>query len=297
MSKPIQADLKNKIAVVTGANTGMGRETARELARLGATVILACRNKEKAQAARDDIVSSTGNQDVQIMELDLSSLASIRGFARALNEKHPALHILVNNAAMWTQDRQLSNDGIELQWATNVVGTHALITALQDALIRGSGRIVNVASSGAFGLDLSDVQYAKRAYNGFTAYTATKQALRMLTWSWAEKLQGKVTVNACNPGLVTTELNRNIRGPLKLMFKLFSPMAKTARDGADTTIWLAAAPGLEGKTGAWFEKRKEGTCKFREPGARQKLWDLVESQANSARDARAAQPAAAPAVM
>lgn len=284
--EPVNANLSGRIAVVTGANTGMGKETARALGKMGATVVLACRSPERAEAARAGLASE--GIKVEVAALDLSSLESIQSFASQLATKHPKLDLLVNNAAMWTIDRQTSRDGLELQWATNVVGPHLLTRLLLPQLeASGAGRIVNVASTAASGLDLDDVEYAQRKYSGAVAYSATKQANRMLTWAWARRLAGqKVVVNALSPGLVNTELNRNASGIFMVLFAMTKFFAKTAAQGADTTIWLAASDEVAGTTGKFFDNRKELACKFRGEASEERLWAICEEQA--ARGARRA---------
>jgi retinol dehydrogenase 12 len=276
--EPVNANLSGRIAVVTGANTGMGKETARALGKMGATVVLACRSPERAEAARAELAAQ--GIKVEVAALDLSSLESTQAFASKLAASHPKLDILVNNAAMWTMDRQTSRDGLELQWATNVVGPHLLTRLLLPLLeASGAGRIVTVASTAAAGLDLEDVEHSKRKYSGATAYSATKQANRMLTWAWARRLAGKkVVVNALSPGLVNTELNRNASGIFAVLFSMTKFFAKTAAQGADTTIWLAASEEAAGSTGKFFDNRKELACKFRNDANEERLWAICEEQ-------------------
>jgi retinol dehydrogenase-12 len=276
--QPVQADLSGRVAVVTGSNSGIGKETARALARMGATVVMACRNPERAEKARSEL--AVGGAKVEVMPLDLASLASIRSFAEQLGRVHPRVDILVNNAGFWNTTRQVSADGIELQWATNVLGPH-LLTRLLIPLLEssGRGRVVNLASTAAGGLDLDDVEFARRSYSGVSAYSATKQANRMLTWAWAGHLEGKkVTFNALSPGLVNTELNRDASGVFAVVFQLTKLFAKTAAQGADTAIWLAASPEVEGKTGTFFDNRKAIACKFREAATVEQLWQVCEAQ-------------------
>jgi NAD(P)-dependent dehydrogenase (short-subunit alcohol dehydrogenase family) len=262
--------LSGKLAVVTGASTGIGKEIARGLALQGAEVILACRNALKAEAAKKDILASAPEAELTILKLDLASQSSIRDFVKAFYGDHAALDILVNNAGMWSPDREIGPDGIERVWATNVLGPHLLTQLLLPALIeagrRGSARIVNVASTQAGGLDAADPEFQRRKYNGLTAYSQGKQANRMLTWELAEKLKGSgVTANAMSPGLVKTELNRSAKGLMGLAFgAMVGVMGMPPAKGADTAVWLASSPAVEGVTGEFFVKRKERPCKFRQ---------------------------------
>jgi NAD(P)-dependent dehydrogenase (short-subunit alcohol dehydrogenase family) len=277
---PVETDLTGRIALVTGANSGMGKETAREIARKGAQVILGCRSKVRGEAARSEIVETTGSSGVTVMEVDLSSLASVRAFARAFHERFPKLDVLVNNAAASLRAREITPEGFERHWATNVLGPHLLTRLLLPALqASGHGRIVTVSTVAAGGLDLSDTQYEKRRFSGIAAYRASKQASRMLTWALADRLQGTpVTANALNPGYVVTDLTRQVGGLLKVIVVLTSFRAQTALDGADTAIWLAASPEVEGITGQFWNKRREVRCRFRDKAAVEQLWALIEQQ-------------------
>jgi NAD(P)-dependent dehydrogenase (short-subunit alcohol dehydrogenase family) len=157
---------------------------------------------------------------------------------------------------------------------------HLLTTLLLPALVAsGQGRIVTVSTVAAGGLDLSDTQWERRPYKGTGAYRASKQAARMLTWALAERLRGTpVTANADSPGYVLSDLTRNVGGLLKVLVVLTSWRAQTPLDGADTTIWLAASPEVEGGTGKFWKNRREIRCRFRDPAAMEQLWTLVEEQ-------------------
>jgi NAD(P)-dependent dehydrogenase (short-subunit alcohol dehydrogenase family) len=275
------SSMQGKTCVVTGANTGMGKVVARELARQGATVVLACRSEERARAAREEIVQATGNEKVEVLQVDLSSKDSVRAFAKAFTAKHSRLDVLVNNAAAWWMERKESPDGLEMQWATNVLGPHLLTSLLLEPLKAARGRIVNVASTGAGDLDFEDINFQRRAYSGVKAYFQTKQANRMLTWAWADRLKADgITANALSPGLVNTELNRGAGGIFKVIFTLTKLFAKTAEQGADPIIWLASSPDVAGVTGKFFDSRKEIPCKFREPAQVSRLWDVCQTQLN-----------------
>lgn len=278
--RPFAADLSGRVALVTGANRGMGKETARELARMGTEVILGCRSVASGEAAAHEIAATTGNSRVTALELDLSSLASTREFARTFHERYPTLDVLVHNAAASLRTREVTSEGFERQWATNVLGPHLLTQLLLPSLAAsGRGRIVVVSTVAAGGLDLADTQYTQRPYNGIGAYRATKQASRMLTWALVARLgDTPVTANALNPGYVLTDLTRNVGGPLKVIVTLTSWWAQTALDGADTAIWLAASPETEGVTGKFWNKRREVRCRFRDSAAADQLWTLVQQQ-------------------
>lgn len=199
---------------------------------------------------------------------------------RAVAERFPKLDVLVNNAAASLRTCDVTPEGFERHWATNVLGPHLLTTLLLPPLAASShGRIVNVSTVAAGGLDLGDTQYEKRRYSGIGAYRASKQASRMLTWALADRLQGKpVTANALSPGYVLTDLTRNVGGLLKLVVALTSLWAQSPLDGADTTIWLAASPEVQGQTGKFWKDRREVPCRFRDTAAVEQLWALAEQQ-------------------
>ena len=271
--------------LVTGANSGIGRETARGLARLGYRVVLACRDPERGEAARQDIAQTTGNADVELLIVDLARQASIREFARAFLESHRELHVLVNNAGTWGTRRRESPDGIELTWAINVLGYYLLTDLLLDRIRQSApARIVNVASRLARDLDLEDVEFRRRSYSGVSAYAQSKQADRMLTWALARRLEGSaVTANAMHPGGVNTPLFAKGGGLLGLAASAYSRLAgKTPEEGADTVLWLASSPEVEGQSGGYWIDRRPAPCRFRDPAAEERLWALCASMTRPA---------------
>jgi NAD(P)-dependent dehydrogenase (short-subunit alcohol dehydrogenase family) len=280
----VAADLTGRTALVTGANRGMGKETARELVRMGADVVLACRSKARGDEAAGDINETTGRTGATAMELDLSSLGSVRQFASSFMAQSPALDVLVNNAAASLRTRQVTDEGFERTWATNVLGPYALTTLLLPALGEGGrGRIVTVSTVAARGLDLSDTQYTRRRFNGVGAYLASKQAARMLTWALADRLANTTTTaNALNPAYVLTDLTKNVGGVMKLLVAATSFRAKSPLEGADTAIWLSASDEVAGESGKFWNKRHERRCRFRDADARAELVALVEQQIGEA---------------
>jgi NAD(P)-dependent dehydrogenase (short-subunit alcohol dehydrogenase family) len=278
MKHEIQANLSGKQCVITGASAGIGKELTRVLSGLGAEVTLACRDLAKARAVEAELKAENPNAKLRLEQLDVSRVDSINEFAERLAASTPKLDILLNNAGGWVMERRLTGDGFEQQWATNVLGPH-LLTRLLAPSLGGGGRIVNVASTAAGGLDLADTQYETRKYGGVSAYSATKQALRMLSWSWAERLKPTgVMVNAMSPGLVNTELNRNAKGFFAVVFSITKLFGKTAADGADTAAWLAAAPELANETNQFWENRKSVPCKFRDDAQQARLFELCDQQ-------------------
>lgn len=258
------------LCLVTGANTGIGFEVVRGLAAGGASVILACRDSAKGQAALDTIAREFPSAPIELLIVDLSSQRSIRAAARTFLEKNSILDCLVNNAAVGLPQRQESPDGIELTFATNVLGYFLLTNLLLDALRRApAARIINVSSKLAAGLDLNDVEFKHRSYDAIAAYSQSKQANRMLTWTLARRLQGSsITANAMSPGAVNTRL-----------LQTFAPnmTGKTPSEGADTILWLATSPDVAGLTNRFWADRKEQHCQFHDAAAEETLWKLCEA--------------------
>ena len=279
MDKRIEADLSGKTCIVTGANTGIGKEIARDLARMGASVVLACRSEERGGRALQELVRDTKNDDLALLPVDLSSQASIRAFAREFEAQYQRLDVLVNNAGIWPSERELSADGIEMTWATNVLGYFLLTNELLD-LMKASApsRVINIASGLAGRLDFSDPQFETRPFRGWKAYAQSKQANRMLTWALAERLEGTgVTANAVHPGGVGTELGRYHRGLVGLLMKIHARfLAKSPAAGADTATWLAANPDLENVTGQYWFNRKSQKRTFYDVPEMKTLWFLCE---------------------
>jgi NAD(P)-dependent dehydrogenase (short-subunit alcohol dehydrogenase family) len=265
---------ERKLYLVTGANAGIGYEIARGLARAEGQpgVILACRDAAKGDAARKKLAAETGNPHLEVLVMDLASEASIRKAVEEFSKKHSVLDVLVNNAGTSSPTRQESAHGIEVTWATNVMGYFLLTNLLLGALQRApAGRIVNVASEMAYGLELEDVEFKKRTYNPSTAYAQSKQANRMLTWAYARRLEGStVTANAMSPGAVDTPLLHALAPGMK---------GRSREKGAETVIWLATSPEVEGLTNRlWFDKA-ERVCKFHNVEQEERLWKVCEELA------------------
>lgn len=291
MTQSLDVDLSSRICIITGANTGIGKEVTRGLARGRAQIIMACRDEARGQAAQKEVAAATGNNRVEVMTVDLSSQSSIRQFAKDFTDRHKQLHVLVNNAGIWPKERERSVDGIEKTWATNVLGYYLLTLLLLDRLKASApSRIINVASDLARDLDLDDVQFERRSFSGMTAYAQSKQADRMLTWALAERLAGTgVTANAAHPGFVNTELFRKQGGLVGTAISQSARFfARKPEKGAETIVWAAAAPELEKVTGKFFVDRREQPCNYRAPDAVEKLWNLCAQMTQTASEAQAA---------
>lgn len=265
--------IEHKRVVITGATLGIGKEVASRLASLGADVVLACRDSARADRIAAEINASVGSQRATVMTVDTSDQDSIRAFAQAYRDTYGTLDVLVNNAGVLLPDRRTSVDGIELTFATNVLGYYLVATELLKALEAGvPARVVNVASTFAGELDLDDLQFERRPYDGMAAYAQSKACDRMLTWALAHRLQrDAVTVNAMAPGLVmATSLYRHLPPEAKRGLEQLG--SRSLSEGADTAVWLASSPDVIGVTGTFFEQGAEITCQFRDDDAEERLW-------------------------
>ena len=272
--------MKGKRIVITGPTSGIGKELAIQLADLGAELILGCRDVKKGKQMAGEIANRTGSSDLLVMQLDTSSQQSIREFARGLRQKFRRLDVLINNAGgnRGILPKVKSADGIELTFATNVLGCFQLTQELLVLLKKSApARIVNVASTYAGDLDLDDLQFERRRYDSFKAYSQSKACDRMLTWALARRLDGSgVTVNAMAPGLIAeTGLYRNAAPELVNRLRQYGA-GRTSAQGADTAVWLAISPDVAGINGKFFEDRKVIRCEFRNKRAEEKLWDICE---------------------
>jgi NAD(P)-dependent dehydrogenase (short-subunit alcohol dehydrogenase family) len=246
-------DNGTRVAMVTGATGAIGKAIARQLAaEQGYEVVLACRNETKARQAVRDIIQNTGNSRVRYELVDVSRKVSIQAVAERWQGP---LHVLVNNAGATPRARQETPEGIELQFATNVLGYFWMTEAFSEQLKQSApARVVNVASYWAGDLDLDDLEFKRRRYNNNQAYRQSKQANRMLTVAFAERLSPSgVSVNACHPGDVNSTLSNNLG---------FGGHA-TPDQGASTPVWLATSPTGQQQTGKYFERR-EARCRFGE---------------------------------
>ncbi len=225
-----------------------------------------------------EITRLTGSSAVDVMHIDTSSQESIRSFVQEFRKKYRRLHVLINNASgnRGTLPKVKSVDGIELTFATNVVGYYLLTQGLLDVLKASApSRIINVASAFASNLDLDDLQFDTRPFESFKAYAQSKACDRLLTWAMARRLKGTdITANAMTPGLITeTGLYRSAAPELVERLRGYSG-GRTSAQGADTAVWLASSPDVEGVTDKFFEDREEVKCEFRNKKDEEKLWKI-----------------------
>ncbi|HKA19321.1 MAG TPA: SDR family oxidoreductase [Blastocatellia bacterium] len=265
-----------KVCIVTGANTGIGKETALGLARLGATMVMVCRDRQRGEEAQHEIKQKSGNDNVELMLCDMSSQRSIKQFAPIFAQRHDRLDVLVNNAGVVLREQSMTEDGLESTFAINHLGYFLLTNLLLDLLIKSApSRIVNVASAAhKFGnLDVN-AWPTGRQYSTFGAYANSKLANILFTRELAQRLTGtRVTANCLHPGGVGTNLFRGLPKFLQTVIKL---VTISPERGARASIYLASSPDVEGITGKYFARcrQQESSDASRNKAAARDLWNL-----------------------
>lgn len=279
--------LLRKTVIVTGANTGIGKETAQELAKRGARVIMACRNMTKCMEARREIVTNSFNKNVECEELDLASFHSIRMFSKKINANEKRIDVLVNNAGVMRCPRSTTKEGIELQLGVNHFGHFLLTNLLLDKLKTSAPSRIVVLSSIAHvrgEMNFDDLN-SEKSYDAGSAYNQSKLANILFTRELSKQLQGSnVTVNAVHPGIVNTELMRHMgfyKSYISTLFLYpFSWMfLKTPRQGAQTTLYCCLSEDLRNVSGKYFSGMKEDelVANALDDGAAKRLWDISET--------------------
>ncbi len=254
------ANLSEKIIMVTGANSGIGKEAALQLAERGARVVMVCRNRERGEPALAEIKAKSGNDTLELMTADFESQRQIRDLADTYKRTHDRLDVLVNNAGLYLSKRHETEDGIEATWAVNHLAPFLLTNLLLD-VIKGSApaRIVTVASDAhrAGTLDFDDLEM-KEKYRWIAAYAQSKLANVVFTYELARRLEGSgVTATCMHPGTVATGIwNRN-KNVLNALLRLFKPFYLSAKKSAEAVVRLAVAPDVEAVTGKYFDRMNE----------------------------------------
>ncbi|KAM8971347.1 retinol dehydrogenase 12-like isoform X2 [Sarcophilus harrisii] len=274
-------DLTGKTAVVTGANSGIGKAVCYELARRGAHVVLGCRNLTQGRKALEDIQKATGNKNLLLRELDLSSVASIRRFSQKLLVEEPHIHLLVNNAGICGLPyKTITSDGLELTFMTNYLGHFLLTNLLLEGLLSAdSARVVNVTSF-RHKYGIVDEQHLVGAGSPLLpqqCYDSTKLLLVLFTKELAQRLQGTgVTVNSVEPGIVKTGIMKNYTWLYRSIFCILSVFLKTAAQGAIPVLYLSLAEELHGISGKYFNSKCNLSLPVesaRDPGVAHSLWN------------------------
>ncbi|XP_053564355.1 dehydrogenase/reductase SDR family member 12 [Bombina bombina] len=255
VAEDLEVDVAGRSYMITGANSGIGKSAATAIAKKGGTIHLVCRSKERAEEAKKEIVEATGNTNVLVHLLDMSSPKEIWEFAEKFKSENK-LDVLINNAGCMVNKRELTEDGIEKNFATNTLGMYILTTALIPALEKAEdARVVNVSSGGMLvqKLDVSDLQFEKGTFDGTMAYAQNKRQQIVLTEQWA-KSYPKIHFSVMHPGWADTPA---VRSSMPDFHAKMKNKLRTEDEGADTIIWLAISPAVtKFASGLFFQDRK-----------------------------------------
>ncbi len=282
--------MNGKVILITGATNGIGRVAARELAAMGATVVVVGRDAARAEATLHEIKQATGSSAVDSILADLSSMAEVRRLAEEFKSRYKRLDVLVNNAGAVFARRQETVDGYELTFALNHLAYFLLTNLLLDTLNTSApARIVNVSSDAHTGGKMNfDDLHSQRSYGqmGFTPYSQSKLANVLFTYELARRLQGTgVTANVLHPGFVASGFGRNNKGIMDLIMRVVHRFAISSEEGAETIIYLASSPEVEGVSGKYYYQSKalkSSLASYDEVAAR-RLWAMSEQMVGLAR--------------
>jgi NAD(P)-dependent dehydrogenase (short-subunit alcohol dehydrogenase family) len=272
--------MAGKIVLITGASQGIGKATALGLGRMGARLCLVVRDPEKGKAVAAQIAAE-GNREVEVLCADLASQAEIRRIAAEFDARHERLDVLVNNAGAIFPTRKTTVDGIEQTFALNHLAYFMLTCLLRDKLKASApSRVINVSSAahGTGRIDFDDLG-GERKYSLGKAYAQSKLANVLFTHELARRLVGTgVTANCLHPGVVSTGFGRAEPGWFKLAVRLLTPFMITEDKGAETSIYLASSPDVEGVTGAYFvkSKRRRSSKPSYDADLARRLWEVSE---------------------
>ena len=278
-----KASMEGKTVIITGANTGIGKETAMDLAKRGARVIMACRDLNKGEAALKDIVEKSGNTKVTLRQLDLASMRSIDEFAEDINQNETQLHVLINNAGLaYPSQLKRTKDGFEITMGVNHLGHFLLTNLLLDLLRKSSPARIVVVSSSAHQSLTKEMKFdninSEKFYNRWDSYGQSKLANILFARELAKRLEGSgVTVNSLHPGVILTGIVRHLNRVLTFFITLLiNIFCKTPEQGAQTTIHLAVCEEVELMSGLYFAdcKPQEPSKAAQDEGAAKKLWEM-----------------------
>jgi len=268
-----------KTTVITGATSGIGRETALALAKQDHALWLLVRNVMKGERLKDELIAASGNKDIHVVRCDLADLQSVREAADELKTKIDAVNVLINNAGGMLAQRMQNKDGYEMSFVTNHLGHFLLTLCMMPLLEKGQARVINVSSEAyKWGdADFDDIQWQQHKYNASKAYGRSKLFNLYFTKALAEKYAEKgITSFAVHPGIVRTAFGAGSKGMEKIMLLVARPFMISPEKGAQTSIWLATEPGLEAKSSQYFIKcalAKSSVLSWSEDN-RNKLWDI-----------------------
>jgi NAD(P)-dependent dehydrogenase (short-subunit alcohol dehydrogenase family) len=274
--------MQSRTCLITGANSGIGRITALELAKKGFDIIMLCRNLEKARPVRQEIKSVSKTGHVDLVWCDIASQSSVLQAAREVIDRYDRLDVLVNNAGLYIEKEQYTAEGIELTFATNHLGSFLLTNLLVNLLRKGTNPRIVTVSSEAHRWDrgfIIDELAKPRHYDGMKAYGASKLCNILFARELSDRLAGDgITSNSVHPGVVKTNFAQNYSNLQGILFNMMRPFFISPEKGAETSIYVASSPEIEGATGLYFAK-----CRPKIPSAAAQskynsshLWTLSE---------------------
>ncbi len=248
----IPASLEGKRYVVTGANSGIGKAATRQLAERGAEIVMVCRSPDRAEEARDELIASTGNENLELDITDLSSLEQAAGLAERL-ENGPSVDALVHNAGALLDERKITDEGYEVTFAVHVASPFLINRRLSDQLESWQSRVVWVSSGGMYTqrLQLESLARGHKNFDGVVAYAQCKRAQVILTDEFASRYG--MHINSMHPGWVDTP---GVRSSLPTFYDVTRKMLRSPDEGADTIVWLAASPQAADVSGEFFLDRE-----------------------------------------
>jgi len=275
---PAYRKMNAKTILITGGTSGIGKAAATELARLGASVVITARDKEKGERIIREISEKTANPKVHMLFLDLASLVSVRHLAEKYSAKYDRLDVLINNAGGYFGYRNSTAEGFEYSFGVNHLGHFLLTNLLKEHLISSKARIINVSSDAQMmgRIDFIDLMLERR-FGGFRAYSQSKLANIIFTYELARRWGGSgLTANAMHPGAVGTNFGTGARPAFRFLIKIGKPFLKSPEKGADTIIYLASSPEVEGINGRYFTRRRQirSNARSHNRDTGKKLWDV-----------------------
>ncbi len=273
--------MSKKTILITGVTGAIGGATAQELAKGKHHLVLLARNQQKLEALQAELIKASGNKDIDIMVADLSHIASIKKVANEFKQKYNHLDALVNISAIFRANRELSKDGLEMMFATNHMGPFVLTNELLDLLKKSEpSRIVTVAAPSTTKLNFDDLQGEKK-YSSMYSFGGSKMMNLMTNYMLAKKLEGtKVTTNTFHPGLVKSDLVKEMKGPLKLIVNMMSTKPDKAAHALTELATSEKYNGISGKFFDFKQKEKKSSAYSHDAAMQEKLWNLSTELAN-----------------
>lgn len=281
--------MQNKIVLITGATSGIGKQTALALAKMGAQVVITGRGKQSGEQAVAEIKSASGNPNVDLLLADLSAQKNIHSLAGQFKARHERLDVLINNAGLAASKKELTADGIESNFAVNVVAPFLLTHLLIDSLKASpSPRVITLMGGDVPAKPEMDNLQAERSFDGLNSYSQSKLAMMVLMHEFAQRTNG-VTINVCYPGQASTNMTRSVTpemlpGFMRFAFPLFKWMTrpdgdKSAAKAARSSVYLASSAEVDGVTGKYFDpnsKMVDLPAPVLNQATRQQLWTIAE---------------------